>query len=139
MMGDSMSDVALAGTQPPLLYPPYGSTLYRAPSQPAIKLPESMSDLTVPVYGWWAIGETDNDLTRQHGEEPLGQRIIVAGRVVDEDGRPVRNALVEVWQANSGGRYRHHRDNHPAPLDPNFTGAGRTVTDADGRYQFTTI
>ena len=81
------------------------------------------------------LGETDNDLTRQHPAEPQGQRIIVAGRVLDEDGRPVRDALIELWQANAAGRYRHVKDEHPAPLDPNFTGAGRTMTDAEGRYE----
>jgi len=129
----------LAGSQPPLDSPGYKSTARRAPSQPAIRLPESLSDLNVPVYGWWPIGETDNDLTKQHPEEPQGQRIIVAGRVVDEDGRPVSGALIEVWQANAAGRYRHVKDNHPAPLDPNFTGAGRALTDAEGRYEFTSI
>jgi len=129
----------IAGSQPPLLHQAYQSTIRRAPSKPLIRLPETLSGLDEPVYGWWPVGETDNDLTRQHPEEPQGQRIIVAGRVVDEDGRPVRDALVEVWQANAAGRYRHMKDGHPAPLDPNFTGAGRTTTDADGRYHFTTI
>ena len=91
------------------------------------------------MYGHNPIGETDNDLTRQHSGEPLGERIIVAGRVLDEDSRPVPNTLIEIWQANAGGRYIHHLDNHPAPLDPNFTGAGRAITDADGRYRFVTI
>jgi protocatechuate 3,4-dioxygenase, beta subunit len=134
-----MTDPTHSGTQPPLLFEGYRSTLRRAPSQPLIKVPESLSDLREPVYGWWPIGETDNDLTRQHAEEPQGQRIIVTGRVLDEDARPVAGALVEIWQANAGGRYRHVKDDHPAPLDPNFTGAGRTVTDAEGRYEFTTI
>lgn len=129
----------LAGSQPPLLYPPYRSTTRRAPAEPMIRLPENLSALDEPVYGWWPIGETDNDLTRQHAGEPQGQRIIVAGRVLDEDGRPVPGALVEIWQANAGGRYRHQKDEHPAPLDPNFTGAGRVTTDAEGRYQFTTV
>ena len=128
-----------SGSQPPLLYPPYHSTQRRAPARPFIRLPETLSDINEPVYGWWPIGETDNDLTRQHGQEPQGQRIIVAGRVLDEEGRPVPGALVEVWQANAAGRYWHVRDDHPAPLDPHFTGAGRTITDGDGRYQFTTI
>jgi protocatechuate 3,4-dioxygenase beta subunit len=129
----------VSGSQPPLLYPPYQSTVRRAPAQPLIRLPETLSDLTSPVYGWWEIGETDNDLTRQHPEEPHGQRIIVSGRVVDEDARPVAGALIELWQANAAGRYRHSKDEHPAPIDPNFTGAGRTLTDGDGRYTFTTI
>ena len=127
------------GSQPPLLYPAYTSTTRRAPSKPLIRLPDGISNVDEPVYGWWPIGETDNDLTRQHAEEPQGQRIIVAGRVVDEDGRVVPNALVEIWQANAAGRYRHAKDEHPAPLDPHFTGAGRTVTDGNGRYEFTTI
>ena len=129
----------VAGTQPPLLYPPYKSTIRRAPAQPLIRLPESMSDLNTPVYGYFPIGETDNDLTRQYAEEPQGERIIVAGRVLDEDGRPVRDALVELWQTNAGGRYRHAKADHPARLDPNFGGAGRAITDADGGYRFTTI
>jgi protocatechuate 3,4-dioxygenase, beta subunit len=130
---------AVSGSQPPLLFPPYRSTIRRAPQEPLIRIPETLSDLNAPVYGWWPIGETDNDLTRQHQGEPQGERITVSGRVLDEDGRPVAGALVEIWQANAAGRYRHVKDDHPAPLDPNFTGAGRTITDADGRYQFTTI
>jgi protocatechuate 3,4-dioxygenase beta subunit len=102
-------------------------------------VPASLSDLHAPVYGWWPIGETDSDLTRQHDGEPQGERIIVSGRVVDEDGRPLRGALLEIWQANAAGRYRHSRDDHPAPLDPNFGGAGRTITDDEGRYRFTTV
>ena len=130
---------ALAGTQPPLLYEPYVATRRRAPRQPLLRLPATLSDLDVPVYGWWPITETDNDLTRQHAHEPQGQRIIVAGAVTDESGRPVAGALIELWQANAAGRYHHVKDDHPAPLDPNFTGGGRTITDANGRYQFTTI
>lgn len=135
----SRSPVDLAGTQPSLLYPPYGSTVHRAPSRPLIRVPEDLSDLAAPVYGWWAVGPSDGDLTRHHDGEPQGERIIVAGRLLDEDGRAIPGALLEVWQANAAGRYRHAKDNHPAPIDPNFTGAGRVVTDADGRYQFTTI
>lgn len=129
----------VAGTQPPLLYPPYKSTVKRAPSQPLIRIPASLTDLDVPVYGTFPIGETDNDLTRQYPGEPQGQRIVVAGCVLDEDGRPLRGTLVEMWQTNAAGRYRHALDDHPAPLDPNFGGAGRTLTDAEGRYHFTTI
>jgi protocatechuate 3,4-dioxygenase beta subunit len=132
-------ELLLAGSQPPLLYPAYKSTVLRAPSRPLIRLPETFSDLSAPVYGYFPVGEADGDLTRQHAGEPQGERIIVAGRVIDEDGRPVPHALLEVWQANAAGRYVHQRDNHPAPLDPNFTGAGRTITDTEGRYTFTTI
>jgi protocatechuate 3,4-dioxygenase beta subunit len=136
---ESVQDNALAGTQPPLLYPPYASTLRRAPSKPLIRLPANYADLTAPVYGYLPIGEADTDLTRQHDGEPLGERIIVAGQVVDEDGRPVPHTLIEIWQCNAAGRYRNALDDHPAPLDPNFSGAGRMLTDAEGRYQFTTI
>jgi protocatechuate 3,4-dioxygenase beta subunit len=128
-----------AGSQPPLRYPPYESTTYRAPTMRPIRLSEELSDLTQPVYGWWSISETDNDLTRQHAQDPLGQRIVVAGRVTDEDRRAVPGVLIELWQANAAGRYHHRNDTHAAPLDPNFTGAGRTLTDADGQYVFTTI
>jgi len=129
----------LAGSQPSLLYPPYLSTRFRAPSRPLIRLPETLSELNAPVYGWWPVGDADRDLTRQREGEPQGERIIVAGRLLDEDARPIAGALIELWQANAAGRYRHVKDDHPAPLDPNFTGAGRAITDADGRYQFTTI
>jgi protocatechuate 3,4-dioxygenase, beta subunit len=130
---------SVSGTQPPLLFPPYRSTIRRAPKEPLIRIPETLSDLNAPVYGWWPIGETDNDLTRQHQGDPQGERIIVSGRVLDEDARPLAGVLVEIWQANAAGRYRHVKDDHPAPLDPNFSGAGRTITDADGCYEFTTI
>ena len=126
------------GEQPTLAYTPYGSTRRRAPSKPLIQIPHTISELTGPLYGHNPIGETDNDLTRQHAGEPLGERIVVAGRVLDEDGRPVRGTLVELWQCNAAGRYLR-LDNHPAPLDPNFTGAGRTMTDDDGNYRFITI
>lgn len=133
-------DAALLKTQPPLLYPPYRSTVLRAPEQPLIQLPSRYSDLTQPVYGHLPIRPADSDLTRQmSGGEPQGERIVVAGRVIDEDGRPLPNTLIEVWQANAAGRYRHSRDNHPAPIDPYFIGAGRFETDSEGRYRFTTV
>jgi protocatechuate 3,4-dioxygenase beta subunit len=119
--------------------PAYGSTLKRAPSQPLILLPQTLSETTGPVFGHAGVAPGDSDLTRQHEGEPLGERIIVTGRVLDEDGRPVPHTLVEIWQANAAGRYVHVRDQHPAPLDPNFTGAGRALTDADGRYRFVTV
>jgi protocatechuate 3,4-dioxygenase beta subunit len=126
-------------SQPPSLYEPYRSTIRRAPAKPLIVLPHTLSEVTGPVYGHGDIAETDNDLTRQHADEPRGERIIVTGRVLDSNGRPVPGALVEIWQANSAGRYVHAKDQHPAPLDPNFTGAGRTLTDENGAYRFVTI
>ncbi|HXA49209.1 MAG TPA: protocatechuate 3,4-dioxygenase subunit beta [Candidatus Acidoferrum sp.] len=127
------------GTQPGYLHEAYRSTHRRAPRQPLICLPHTLSELTGPVYGHNPLGETDNDLTRHFPDPPQGERIVVAGRVMDEDGRGVPNAMVEIWQANAAGRYRHARDNHPAPLDPNFLGAGRVLTDSEGHYRFLTI
>jgi protocatechuate 3,4-dioxygenase beta subunit len=124
---------------PPLDYPDYRSTALRAPKRPPVILPERFRDLESPVYGHEELGDLDNDLTRQHEGEPQGERILVTGRVLEEDGRPVRNALVEIWQANAAGRYRHESDQHPAPLDPNFSGGGRALTDDDGRYKFVTV
>jgi len=98
-----------------------------------------MSELTGPVFGRDAVGPLDHDLTQQHDAEPLGERIIVTGRVLDEDGRPIRHTLVELWQANAAGRYAHAIDRHDAPLDPNFSGCGRALTDEEGRYRFVTI
>jgi len=126
-------------SHPPYLYPDYKSTRLRAPEKPLVISPPTLSEVTGPVYGHGRIGELDNDLTRQHEGEPLGERIIVTGRVLDGDGRPVRNSLIEVWQANAAGRYVHQGDRHPAPLDPNFTGAGRCLTDNEGRYRFVTV
>jgi protocatechuate 3,4-dioxygenase beta subunit len=128
-----------AGPDVQLDYPGYRSTRWRAPKRPLASLPEDFHALDGPVFGEDLIGELDHDLTRQHEGEPLGERINVAGRVLDEDGRPLRNTLVEVWQANAAGRYHHEVDQHPAPLDPNFSGAGRCLTDDEGRYRFVTI
>jgi protocatechuate 3,4-dioxygenase, beta subunit len=125
--------------QPPYLCSDYVATRLRAPKKPLIILPKTLSDTTGPAYGLDPIGELDNDLTRQHEGEPLGERIIVTGRVLDGDGRPVRRALVEIWQANAAGRYTHEVDQHPAPLDSNFSGAGRCLTDEEGRYSFVTV
>ena len=126
-------------SQPGLLYEPYRATILRSPRKPLIFLPHTLSEVTGPIYGQNAVGEGDHDLTRQHSGEPLGERIIVSGRVLDSNGRPVPNTLIEIWQANSAGRYAHVKDQHPAPLDPNFTGAGRTLTDEHGAYRFITI
>ena len=128
-----------SASQPPNLYEPYRSTVRRAPRKPLIFLPHTMSERTGPVFGHDAIGESDHDLTRQHAGEPQGERIIVTGRVVDDNGRGIAHSLVEIWQTNAAGRYRHAKDEHPAPLDPNFSGAGRTLTDENGFYRFVTI
>ena len=127
--------------QPPYLHPAYTSTVLRAPRQPLVPLRQSLSELTGPVYGPEAIRPLDDDLTQNAVKtgEPIGERIIVVGRVLDDTGRPIPNALLEVWQANAAGRYYHQVDRHPAPLDPNFTGAGRCLTNERGEYRFTTI
>jgi len=126
------------GTHPPLHVPGYRSTALRAPSHAPVVLPQGLTELTGPALRGPA-GPSDDDLTTQHAGEPIGQRIIVSGRVLDADGRAVPDSLVEIWQANSAGRYAHARDSWPAPLDPNFTGGGRVVTGSDGSYSFTTI
>jgi protocatechuate 3,4-dioxygenase beta subunit len=127
------------GTQPDYFYPSYRATRLRAPSQPLIFLPHTLSEVTGPVFGHSDILPHDQDLTHQHAGEPLGERIIVRGRVSDGDGHPVSNSLIEIWQANAAGRYAHAKDDHSAPLDPNFTGTGRTLTDNEGFYSFATI
>jgi protocatechuate 3,4-dioxygenase beta subunit len=129
----------VTGIDPPYLWPDYRSTAKRAPSRPLLPLPEEVHRLEAPVFGEDALAPGDADLTGGHAGEPLGERIIVHGRVVDEDGRPVPKVLLEVWQANAAGRYHHDVDRHPAPLDPNFTGAGRLLTDSAGRYRLVTV
>jgi protocatechuate 3,4-dioxygenase, beta subunit len=126
-------------SQPPYLHPPYLATRRRAPERPLVPLPHWLTEVTGPLLGEGRVGGLDDDLTAQHPGQPLGERIIVTGRVLDGDGRPVPDTLVEVWQANAAGRYRHGVDRHPAPLDPNFSGAGRCLTDADGWYRFVTV
>jgi protocatechuate 3,4-dioxygenase, beta subunit len=126
-------------TQPAYLEPRYHSTIKRAPTKPLILLPHTLSEIAGPVFGCDMLRPGDHDLTKQHDGEPIGEQIIVGGHVLDEDGNPVRNTLIEIWQANAAGRYRHAVDQHHAPLDPNFTGCGRTLTDANGFYTFTTI
>lgn len=127
------------GTQPDYDYPPYVSTGKRHPTQPLVLPPQTLSELTGPLFGYDEVKPTDNDLTCQHKGKPIGERIIVSGRVLDENGKAVPHTLVEVWQANSAGRYPHKSDRHNAPVDPNFSGAGRTITDAEGRYRFISI
>jgi protocatechuate 3,4-dioxygenase, beta subunit len=129
------------GVHPPYLHPSYLSTLKRAPQAPLLPRPQTLSEFTAPVYGTSALRELDHDLTRNavRNAEPIGEKIIVTGTVRDDYGRPVRGALIEVWQANACGRYIHKLDQHEAPLDPNFSGAGRVLTDERGQYRFITI
>ncbi|WP_119274428.1 protocatechuate 3,4-dioxygenase subunit beta [Taklimakanibacter deserti] len=126
---------------PPLLYPAYRSTVLRAPAKPLVPLKQALSKRSLAVYGHGGIGPDDHDLTRnaRRSGEPLGERIIVSGRVLDERGRPIPQVLIELWQANAAGRYIHKTDQHQAPLDPNFFGGGRCVTDTEGRYRFLTV
>jgi len=128
-----------AGVHPRLDSPAYRSTALRAPHQPPLRIPPTPTEVTGPVFGPERIGALDHDLTRQHDAEPVGQRIIVTGRVLDADGRPIPDTLIEIWQANASGRYRHPGDGWPGTLDPNFTGAGRVLTDGDGAYHYVTI
>ena len=127
--------------QPSYLYEGYKSTVKRGPTKPLIPMAHTLSELTGPVYGHDDLNPLDNDLTKNSAinGEPIGERIIVVGRVTDQADRPVRNALLEVWQANATGRYWHKVDQHDAPLDPNFYGAGRVLTDDNGEYRFVTI
>jgi protocatechuate 3,4-dioxygenase, beta subunit len=128
-------------SQPPYLTPEYKSSVLRAPTKALIPIRQSLSEISGPVYGHDCLHPHDADLTRNAVKtaEPIGERIVVTGRVLDEDGRPQPNTLVEIWQANSAGRYVHVSDQHAAPLDPNFLGGGRCVTDSDGRYKFHTV
>jgi protocatechuate 3,4-dioxygenase, beta subunit len=125
--------------QPPSLHPPYRSTVARSPREPLVRIPQTLTELTGPADWDALMGPAMADLTRQHGGEPIGQRIIVAGRVLDEAGRPIPRTVIEIWQANAAGRYIHAADQWDAPLDPNFTGAGRVVSDDAGAYRFVSI
>lgn len=127
------------GPQPRLAFPPYRSSALRHPGRELRRVDPEGAELHAPVFGQSDLDPLDADLTAQAGGEPIGERLLLAGRVLDGDGRPVRHQLVEIWQANAAGRYRHERDQHPAPVDPNFTGVGRCLTDGEGRYRFTTI
>ncbi|MGH3725538.1 MAG: protocatechuate 3,4-dioxygenase subunit beta [Mycobacterium sp.] len=141
---EQMARIASAGgaaemRQPLLDYPPYRSSVLRHPlSAPVLVDPEAL-ELAAPCFGERDVGPVDADLTAGAPGEPLGERIVVTGRVVDGRGSPVAGQLIEVWQANASGRYVHAGDQHPAPLDPNFTGTGRCLTAADGTYRFITI
>ncbi|WP_330478998.1 protocatechuate 3,4-dioxygenase subunit beta [Streptomyces platensis] len=137
----AVMDGAPAPHHPTRDFAPYRSSVLRHPRLPLIAVgddPEA-TELHGPVFGITDVTELDADLTRQHAGEPLGERITVTGRILDRSGRPVRGQLVEIWQANASGRYAHQRDQHPAPLDPHFTGVGRCLTGEDGTYTFTTI
>ena len=127
--------------QPPHLYPEYKSTILRSPTKPLMIVGELLKDVSLPAFGESIIGKFDNDLTKNArlNHDPIGERIKVSGRVMDEDRKPLKNVLVEIWQANSAGRYIHKEEIHDAPLDPNFLGAGRMLTDNEGKYMFYTI
>ncbi len=125
--------------QPRLDYPPYRSSALRHPKHSPCSVDPEEIERWAPCFGDWDVEPVDADLTAGHPGEPIGERIIVAGRILDDSGRPVAGQLVEVWQANAAGRYRHEYDQHPAPLDPNFTGVGRCLTGPDGSYRFLTV
>jgi protocatechuate 3,4-dioxygenase beta subunit len=125
---------------PPSFFPDYRSTALRSPKQPLVSIPTTLTETTGPAKVWNRLmGGALADLTTQHKGQPIGQRIVVSGRVLDEAGRPVPETVIEIWQANAAGRYIHSRDNWDAPIDPNFTGAGRVITDADVRYKFVSV
>lgn len=126
---------------PPAYAPGYKTSVARSPRQSLLSLEQSHSEMTGPVFGHSDFGALDNDLIRNYARtgDPIGERIIVHGRVLDENGRPVPHTLVEIWQANAGGRYRHKKDTYLAPIDPNFGGCGRTLTDENGYYYFRTV
>jgi protocatechuate 3,4-dioxygenase, beta subunit len=134
-----MSDMARPTVDPPYDYPEYKSTWLRFPQQPLVELPAGAFDVPGPLVPAGFMREHDNDLTVRGKSAPLGEKMILVGRIVDENGKPVRRSLVEIWQANASGRYHHPGDQHEAPLDPNFHGGGRCLTDDDGNYRFVTI
>jgi protocatechuate 3,4-dioxygenase beta subunit len=125
--------------QPLLAFPPYRSSALRHPTKNPRPVDPEAAELVAPVFGHSDVDPLEADLTIQSGGEPIGERIVVSGRILDGDGRPVRGQLVEIWQANAAGRYVHQRDQHPAPVDPHFIGLGRCLTDDEGGYRFTTI
>lgn len=129
------------GIHPPAFFPDYKTSVLRSPRKPLLSLQQSLSELTGPVFGQDDLDPLDNDLllNARVDRDPIGERIIVYGHVLDQTGRPVRGALLEVWQANAGGRYRHVNDHYVAALDPNFAGCGRCLTDDNGVYYFRTI
>jgi protocatechuate 3,4-dioxygenase beta subunit len=134
-----MNDMTRPELDPPYLYPEYRSTTLRAPKQPLVELPKGALDAPGPFVPRGFVRDGDNDLTVQGRSAPLGEKMALVGRLLDAEGRPIRDALVEIWQANASGRYDHAGDTHDAPLDPNFKGIGRTFTDAEGNYRFVTV
>jgi protocatechuate 3,4-dioxygenase, beta subunit len=133
------TDVRRGSVDPPLDYPDYRSTALRAPRHAPLPMDLGRLERTGPVFGDHDVDTAEHDLTRQRGGEPLGERIVVSGRLLDSDGRGVPRSLVEIWQANAAGRYDHPNDVHPAPLDPHFHGAGRCLTDDEGAFRFVTV
>ena len=134
-----MNDMSRPALDPPYLYPEYGSTRLRAPRQPLLEVPAGSFDVPGPLIPAGFVRDKDNDLTVHGKSAPHGERMILAGRLLDAGGKAIRRSLVEIWQANASGRYAHPGDTHEAPLDPNFAGIGRTFTDDDGWYRFVTI
>ncbi|MBF6569196.1 MAG: protocatechuate 3,4-dioxygenase subunit beta [Candidatus Binataceae bacterium] len=130
---------AAAGVHPSNSYLPYASTAKRAPAYPPVAVEQSLSEITGPRPGAESIRAGDEDMTRFDGGLAIGERIVVTGRVLDEDGRAIAHTLIELWQANAAGRYAHHNDSHDAPLDPHFAGIGRVLTDSAGTYRFVTV
>lgn len=127
------------GAHPPLAHDVYSSTIKRAPHHPPLRVEQTLSEITGPRFGREVIHPCDADMTHFNGGAAIGERIIVSGRILDEDEHPIRDTLIEIWQANACGRYAHPEDRHDAPLDPHFSGAGRVMTDAGGVYRFTTV
>jgi protocatechuate 3,4-dioxygenase beta subunit len=134
-----MNDMSRPALDPPYLYPEYGSTRLRAPKEPLLQVAAATFDVAGPAIPAAFVRDQDNDLTAHGASAPLGEKMVLAGRLLDADGQPIRRSLVEIWQANASGRYAHPGDTHEAPLDPNFVGIGRAFTDDDGWYRFVTI
>jgi protocatechuate 3,4-dioxygenase beta subunit len=134
-----MVDARTADVHPPYLYADYKSTRLRAPAQPLVRVAPSPVETAGPAFPRHFVKASEADLTTWGNSAPLGEKMVLVGRVLDEDGRPVRRSLVEVWQANASGKYPHPVDDHDAPLDPNFLGKGQVLTDDEGRYRIVTV
>jgi protocatechuate 3,4-dioxygenase, beta subunit len=134
-----MAEKPAPEAHPPYLYPDYKSTRLRAPAQPLVRVAPSPLEAAGPTFPEHFVRDSEADLTTWGKSAPLGEKMVLVGRVLDEDGRPVRRSLVEIWQANASGKYPHPVDDHEAPLDPNFLGKGQVLTDDEGRYRVVTI